>query len=261
MSWAVNDLNDYSIFRRAIFGKKRIAIIGAGLIGCEFANDLALAGYEVDVVDRCAWPLERFVVPEVGHFLMQELAKLGVNWHSGCEVTSLHKCLDAHVLTLSNGEILKADVVLEAIGVRPRTKLARESGIAVGIGVAVDAYLRTSAPNIYAVGDCAEIVGEWQPFIAPLMQAARLAARNIIGEAAPLRKAHSVVTVKTTSCPIVVAQPKFSMIGAWRATKTSGGIVAEFLDEEILRGFVLAGDSIGDKEKFVIRIIPAEGHP
>lgn len=194
----------------------------------------------------------------MGRFLMQQLAKLGVNWYLGCELTSLQKLQDVHVLTLSNGEILKADAVLEAIGVRPRTKLALESGLAVGKGITVNAYLQTSARNIYAVGDCAEIVGEWQPFIAPLLQAARVAAQNIVGEATPLRKTLSVVTVKTTSCPVVVALPQSSEIGTWRIAETTGGIVAEFLDEDILRGFVLVGSSIGDKAKFVARITSAD---
>ena len=254
LTWTVNDLNDYGNFRRAISGKKRIVIIGAGLVGCEFANDLALAGYEVDVVDRGAWPLERFVRQEMGHLLMQALSKLGINWHFGCEMAGLTASQNGHVLTLSDGTILQADAVLEAIGVRPRTQLARESGLAVSKGIVVNASLQTSARNVYAVGDCAEVDGEWQPFIAPLMQAARVAALNIMGQATPLRNAPAVVTVKTPSCPIMVAQSQFSRSGEWRFTPTRDGGVAELLEGNILRGFALIGDTMGDKAKWMARL-------
>ena len=80
---SVNDLDDYTRFRAALADKRHVAILGGGLIGCEFANDLAATGHAVTVVHLGPWPLERLIPEQVGSALAQALEKLGVAWRFG----------------------------------------------------------------------------------------------------------------------------------------------------------------------------------
>nr|WP_231968533.1 FAD-dependent oxidoreductase [Polynucleobacter necessarius] len=77
----VNDLEDYARFRSAISGKKKIAILGAGLISCEFANDLILGGFEVDVIDMAPHALGRLIPETAAVALQNKLSALGACWH------------------------------------------------------------------------------------------------------------------------------------------------------------------------------------
>ena len=86
---SVNDFDDYKKFRDELIGKKRISIIGAGLIGCEFAYDLAAAGYQVDVIDISAQPLGRLLPPEGGAFIRQKLEAVGVVFHLNTSTQSV----------------------------------------------------------------------------------------------------------------------------------------------------------------------------
>ena len=78
---SVNDLAAYGKFRQWINNKKNIAVLGAGLVGCEFANDLMNAGFKVEVIAPDAYPLAKFVPQRVGYVLQQALSEKGVNWH------------------------------------------------------------------------------------------------------------------------------------------------------------------------------------
>ena len=121
---SVNDLRDYARFREAVTDRRRVAIMGAGLIGCEFANDLCGAGYSVHIIDPATWPLPRLLPPEAGESMQRALAGAGVHWHLGRAVDRVDKCNRGYRLQLSDGSNLETDVVLSAIGLRPRTDLA-----------------------------------------------------------------------------------------------------------------------------------------
>src|SRR5450759_3388484 len=176
---SVNDIEDYAKFRGAIVSAKQIAIIGAGLIGCEFANDLAGAGYAVTVIDPTAYPLSSLMPESAGKQLLAPLAKLGVTWRFGTAVKAVDRDAAGYALTLTDGTALAADVVLSAVGLRPRIELARSAGLAVNRGIVVDAQLRSSDADIYALGDCAEIEGRVLPYVLPIMHAARALARGV----------------------------------------------------------------------------------
>jgi len=122
----VNDLDDYRRFRHALIDKKRVVIIGAGLIGCEFANDLAAAGYKVDVVDIAEKPLGRLLPPEAGAFLQQKLEAIGVNFHFDTSVQSIDQAGEEMHLTLASGVMLDTDIVLSSVGLSPRIKCHRK---------------------------------------------------------------------------------------------------------------------------------------
>jgi rubredoxin-NAD+ reductase len=238
----VNDLEDYARFRSALDSKKRVAILGGGLIGCEFANDLAVGGYQVDMVHRGHWPLERLIPELVGQAVTEGLQKLGVRWHFDRSAVSVDADGEGAILLLDDGQTIAADAVLSAIGLRPRTALAQATGLSVNRGIVVDRQLRTSDPDIYAIGDCAEVSGLVLPFIQPLLVQAKTLAAVFAGEDAQIAYPAMPVVVKTPACPLVVAPPPIGSEGAWRVESTEKGLIARFLGEmDHLCGFALTG--------------------
>src|SRR6185369_11269370 len=93
----------------------------------------------------------------------------GVRFRFGVGATRVDRAGSGVTLTLSDASTLTADLVLSAIGLKPRTALAQAAGLAVNRGIVTDRWLRTSAPHVHAVGDCAEVVGHTLPFVLPLM--------------------------------------------------------------------------------------------
>ncbi len=254
---SVNDLEDYAGFREAVAGVPRIAIMGAGLIGCEFANDLAGVGYAVDVIDPAAWPLGRLLPPEAGASMRQALASVGVHWHLGQVVNTVDRVKAGYRLQLSNGDVIETDAVMSAVGLRPRTSLARQAGLTVNRGIVVDRTLRTSDAHIYALGDCAEVAGLVLPFVMPIMQAGRALARTLTGEDTPVTYPAMPVVVKTPAWPTVVSPPPLDDQGEWEVAADSNGVRALFRDAAgDLKGLALCGEATEEKNALT-RELPA----
>ncbi len=254
---SVNDLDDYARFREAVAGHRNIAIMGAGLIGCEFANDLVGAGYAVDVIDPAPWPLGRLLPPEAGAAMGEALAGVGVRWHLGEVVDAVEKESRGYRLRLSGGTLIKADAVLSAIGLRPRTDLARRAGISTNRGIVADRTLQTSAPNVYALGDCAEVDGLVLPFVMPIMHAGRALARTLTGEETPVTYPPMPVVVKTPAWPTVVSPAPTSVEGSWEVVRTNAGVRALFRNAAgSLQGFALSGDTVTEKNALTAELPP-----
>ncbi|MFP5400484.1 MAG: FAD-dependent oxidoreductase, partial [Gammaproteobacteria bacterium] len=239
---AVNDLADYAVFRDAVEGKQRVAVLGGGLIGCEFANDLAHAGFQVEVVHLGEWPLERLLPVEAGRRLADALAALGVTWHFGRTGKRVDRSGKGYTVTLDNGDTVEADVVLSAIGLKPRTLLAQAAGIRTGRGIQTNALLETSAPDVYAMGDCAEVEGQNLPYVQPLMLQARALAATLTGTPTPVAYPPMPVMVKTPAHPVAVLPPRIGAAGSWRVDVFEGGVCALYLGEAgQVQGFALTG--------------------
>lgn len=244
----VNDLDDYSHFRAALEGKKQIAILGAGLIGCEFANDLVGAGYEVHVIDISTQPLGRLLPSEGGRFLQDKLAAIGIKFHLKTITQRIDRMRDRLSLSFDDGTQLEVDLVLSAVGLRPRIQLAQAAGIEVNRGIITDRYLQTRTPDIYALGDCAEVEGKVLPFIMPISHASRALAATLNGTPTVLRYPAMPVLVKTPACPTIVSPPDPEKEGEWHVDKTEDGIKALFQDiSGNLLGFALLGDTTKEK--------------
>ncbi|MGH8478889.1 MAG: NAD(P)/FAD-dependent oxidoreductase [Gammaproteobacteria bacterium] len=245
---SVNDLGDYTAFRAAMGAARRIAVMGAGLIGSEFANDLTHGGIAVSVIEPASWPLSRFVPEPVGRALERALATLGVHWSLGRVVQSLDDEDGTVRVTLSDGTRFSADGVLSAVGLRPRTALAAGTGLRIGRGIVVDRQLETSVPGIYALGDCAEVEGLVLPFVMPIMHAARALAKTLAGQ--PTRVAYPAmpILVKTTAFPVVVAPPATGVPGEWEIEVQPAGARGLYRGPDgRLLGFALAGEAVADK--------------
>jgi len=252
----VNDLVSYTRFRAAIADAKRVVLLGAGLIGCEFANDLAAGGYAVEIVDLAPQPLGRLLPPTAAERVRAALEGLGVRWHLGTTVTDVSRGPDGLRIALANGTSLHADVALSAIGLRPRVELARRAGLKTGRGIITDRYLSTSAPDVYALGDCAEVEGRVLPYVAPIMHAARALARTLAGTPTPVAYPAMPVVVKTPAIPVVVAPPAEAE-GDWELETGAEGLEARFVNGAgTLAGFALIGAATSKRQSLTKELPP-----
>jgi rubredoxin-NAD+ reductase len=253
----INDLTDYTRFRAAIAGKRAVTVIGGGLIGCEFANDLTSGGFKVSVIDIAPQPLSRLLPPEGAAMLQRKLAALGVDWHLGTSVAAIDSSGDAVSITLANGDKLMADVVLSAVGLRPRITLAQAAGLATSRGIIVDRNLQTSAPDVYALGDCAEVAGLVLPFVMPIMHAARALAATLAGKPTPVTYPAMPVLVKTPACPTIVSPPAANAAGTWNVTADEESVKSLFVDATgKLLGFALNGKATAERAALVQQLPP-----
>lgn len=255
-AYSVNDIEDYARFRAAVEGKRRVTILGGGLIGCEFANDLVNAGYSVDIVHPHHYPLERLMPEAPGLAIKNGLAGLGVRWHLGI-ASALNHSTDGLVVTLNNGTTINTEVVLSAIGLRSRIQLAQAAGINTQRGIVVDRQLRTNAPDVYALGDCAEVAGHVLPYVLPLMAQARALAATLAGTVTDVAYPAMPVVVKTPACPTAVATANQLDSGTWQVNCTDDGVCALYQDAEgRLLGFALTGKETAQRQTLAKQLPP-----
>lgn len=242
---SVNSLDDFALFHRQLSPGAHVLIMGAGLIGCEFANDLAAAGYQVSVVDPSTRPLAALLPQEAGEELQSALSGLNVSWYFGSTVKAVDQPtpgMGAMQVLLSDGRMLPVDHVLSAIGLRADMALASAAGLSCERGIVVDTALQTSSTGIYALGDCAQYASAGArilPYVMPIMNAARALAATLAGRRTELAFPLMPVTIKTPALPVVVAAPAPGLAGQWQSGEPG---VWQFADEEgRQRGFVLTG--------------------
>ena len=256
----VNDLQDYARFRKQLDGKKKVVILGAGLIGCEFANDLASGGYHVELVDLADQALSRLLPKPIAQALEQRLSSLGVLWHLGVSIQSVSRDGDQLQVILTNGEVIQADLVLSALGLAPRIQLAKEAGITTNRGIVVNRQLKTNLQNIYSLGDCAEVEGHVLPYVMPIMQAARTLATVLAGQEASLAYPAMPVMIKTPALPLIVSPPPIESTGSWSINELENGIEGLFHnDQSELIGFALAGSATSQRANLTKLLPPILG--
>lgn len=291
--FAVNHLDEYKSFQQRLNTLKsqksapvKIAIIGAGLIGCEFANDLIgqntdnqTADITVAVFDKAARPLAQQLPSQAGIMLQDALTQSGVTFYLGTDITSITTNVNTNNDTNDNATVtisfdrdkqsqtFEADIVLIAIGLVANTDLAASANIAIASsqhinpaithlprtvqqGIKVDAYLATSAKHIYAIGDCANVMGSYMPYVMPLMNQAKALAKTLADpNMAPTKVAYPAmpVAIKTPSLPLVVLPVSGQYSDDqlyWQTTPTTDGMVMTAHpkdDSNSILGFVLAG--------------------
>ncbi|MFN3580099.1 MAG: NAD(P)/FAD-dependent oxidoreductase [Pseudomonas sp.] len=245
---SINDLQDYARFRAALPGRQRIVIIGAGLIGCEFANDLLAAEFDIHVVAPDPQLMPGLLPEPVAAAVQGALEAQGVTFHLGRSVTDMHADAIGLHLTLDDGSTLQADQGLSAIGLLANTELAASAGLACGRGIQVDRQLRSSDPHIFALGDCAEVQGLNLMYVMPLMTAARALAQTLAGQPSELSYGAMPVMVKTPACPLVVSPPVTATDGEWHVEGVGADLRALFHDAQgQLHGYALTGAAVAEK--------------
>lgn len=245
---SINDLEDYAAFRRWIAGKKRLAILGCGFVGSEFANDLVQAGFELDVIAPDDYPLQRLVPETVGHALQVAMEAKGVHYHLGVFANDLNSQGEQTVVALSDDSRVTVEGVICATGISPAVALAKTAGLSVNQGVQVDTHLRTSVKNIYALGDCAEVHGYVKQYVAPILQCARALSKTLVGQETEVRYPPMPIVIKTPICPVVTIPPHNGVEGEWKTDVDAHNVRALFYTpDNTLAGFALSGACVKEK--------------
>ena len=129
--------------------------------------------------------------------------------------------------------------------------LAEQAGLTCKNGIITDNHLETSAKNIFALGDCAEIQGEVRLYVLPLMARARALAKTLAGETTPVNFGIMPIATKTPACPVVTVPPK-SAEGAWSFEQTDTGLIGKVINStNKTSGFVLTGDALSHKADLI----------
>jgi NADPH-dependent 2,4-dienoyl-CoA reductase/sulfur reductase-like enzyme/peroxiredoxin family protein/rhodanese-related sulfurtransferase/TusA-related sulfurtransferase len=198
-------LNDMDAIKTLVDreGSKQAVVIGGGYIGLEMAEALVECGLKVSLVElapQVMGPMD----PEMASPVHQELALHGVELHLGASVTEIQDRAPSAVVQTSDGQSLEADLVIMAVGVRPEVSLARAAGLTLGErgGIAVNEFMQTSDPHIYAAGDAVEVqdfvggFGTLIPLAGPANRQGRIAANHIFGRQTPYKKTQGTAICK-----------------------------------------------------------------
>jgi len=229
--WRVNDLAAYQKLRAALQGApQHLAIVGAGLVGCELANDLALAGHHITLLDTQPLPLAAQLPAAAGQRLLQAWQGLSIDFIGGVQVSAMTAGETRRWrLLLVDGRTLEADQVIAATGLRAPTRLARSAGMAFDAaagGISIDAATgATSVARVHALGDCVAVNGRASRYIEPIARQARAIAAAILCRPAPeTRCSEPVLRVKTSAMPITVSGGTAPGAGAghWQTTRDDG---------------------------------------
>lgn len=253
----VNDLGSYRQLRSMLTPQvEHVTILGAGLIGCEFADDMTSAGYRVTVVDPAERPLASLVPGPVARELAARLAAKGVDWRLGTTLSSVEVSDEGLQAALGNGETLHTDLVLSAAGLVPNTQLAEKAGLAVERGIVVDNAMCTSDPDIHAIGDCASLGGQVFAYIEPIRRQAEAIAAHLSGSEELFMPLPPLVKVKTPSLPISVCRPAGPVDDTrWVAVEDGEqGMHFEIPGEGTIAGFALSGPLAAQAGGFYRRV-------
>lgn len=243
------DIADCEAMIHASSAKKKAAVIGGGLLGLEAAKGLVQLGMETTVVHLLDVLMERQLDAAAANMLQRELERQGIKFAMGKRTTELTGGEEVEGLLFSDGTALEAELVVMAAGIVPNAELARTGGIAVGRGILVDDYMRTSVKDVYAVGECCEHRGVCYGLVAPLYEQGAVLSKTVCGvDTEPYTG--SVVSTKLKisgvdvfSAGVFLEKPEHRVLrnhDDWRGTYKK-----VLLDGDKIVGAVLYGD-IGD---------------
>jgi nitrite reductase (NADH) large subunit len=178
------DSRDVDLLLTLAAQKKRVVVVGGGLLGLEAAYGLAKAGAPVTLIHLMDRLMERQLDAPAAGLLKTLVERKGIKVLLNANTARLHGATRVDGVELTDGRRIEADAVIFAAGIRPNVALAKDAGIAVGRGVMVDDHLQTAAPEIFALGECAEHRGICYGLVEPAYEQARVLAQHLAGKTA-----------------------------------------------------------------------------
>lgn len=256
--FSINSLDHYKAFYQHLSDVEHVCIVGAGLIGCEFANDLLAAGKRVSVVSNSTLPLDGVIPPAMSEALLDELKSLGMQWYGETRVLSIHPGDSGGLQLNLEQQSIEADLLLSAIGLEVDLSLAAQANLQVTDAIVTDGYLQTSVADIYAIGDCAAVCGVNQKYIMPIMHAARsLASTLVTDQPAEVNYPEMPIMVKTPVYPIVFTANNQNPSLTEQIETTDNGSALKVLYFDAgnrLAGFALSGEFTKERQTLLKQI-------
>ncbi len=183
--WRINHIDMFGKLQAKLSARpnQHIAVIGAGMIGVELAEDIAKAGHQVTLINRDELPLAEILPPLAGERVKTALMGIGIEYVGGANLQSVSQSDDGRYQIIIDNQILSFDEVVASTGLKLDTRLPERMGLAYcQQGVAVDERtLQTSNPDVFAIGDCITIDTKPCRFVAPLREQAATIAHQILG--------------------------------------------------------------------------------
>jgi nitrite reductase (NADH) large subunit len=178
------DSRDVDLLLSLAAQKRRVVVVGGGLLGLEAAYGLAKAGTRVTLIHLMDRLMERQLDGPAAALLKSLVERKGIEILLDANTARLHGERRVESVELTDGRRIDADAVIFAAGIRPNIRLAKDGGIPVNRGIVVDDHLATGAPGIFALGECAEHRGTCYGLVEPAYEQARVLARHLAGRAA-----------------------------------------------------------------------------
>ncbi len=208
LCWRINDLDAWVRLKRQLGDTpKHIVIIGAGMVGCELADDFITAGHRVTLLDVQNAPLATLLPEQASERLRAALEGAGVKFMGATQVTGVTQLAQGvKSVSLVGAPAIECDEAVAATGLVTDTRLAVGAKLTINRGIVVDPLtLQTSADDVYALGDCVSIHGMPCRFIEPISKQAHAIASAIAGHVdAPYLHSAPVIRLKTHSLPVVM---------------------------------------------------------
>ncbi|HFO1100032.1 TPA: nitrite reductase large subunit NirB [Staphylococcus aureus] len=233
--------------------KKKAIVIGGGLLGLECARGLLDQGMEVTVLHLAEWLMEMQLDRKAGNMLKADLEKQGMKFEMQANTTEILGEDDVEGVKLADGREIPADLVVMAVGIRPYTEVAKESGLDVNRGIVVNDVMQTSDSNVYAVGECAEHNGKVYGLVAPLYEQGKVLADHLTNKETDGYKGSTTFTsLKVSGCELysagqIVENAEIKGIEIFNSVDNNYKKV--FLKDGNVVGAVLYGD-IDDGSRF-----------
>jgi nitrite reductase (NADH) large subunit len=227
------DLDDVEKMLAAAKGGGNAVVIGGGLLGLEAAAGLHMRGMKVTVLHLMPTLMERQLDPAAAHLLEQAIEKRGITVMCKANTHAILGEGKVEAVTLDDGTELAADIVVMAVGIRPSTQLAKESGIAVNRGILANDRLLTDDPNIFALGECVEHRSGIYGLVAPLYEMGKVIADVLLDKVAAYTGSVMSTKLKVTGIDLY-----------------SGGDFAEGKDREEI---VLRDASRGNYRRLILK--------
>ncbi len=176
------DLDDVQAMMIAAKSRGNAVVIGGGLLGLEAAAGLSDQGMNVTVLHLMPTLMERQLDTTAGHLLQKAIEARGIRVITKANTKAILGNKRCEAVELADGTRLPAELVIMAVGIRPNAQLAKDAGLTVNRGIVVDATMRTSDSDVFALGECAEIEAQVFGLVAPLYEMANVAAGHLAGE-------------------------------------------------------------------------------
>jgi len=242
------DSRDVDLLLTLAAQKKRVVVVGGGLLGLEAAYGLAKAGAAVTLLHLMDRLMERQLDAPAAELLKSLVERKGIEVLLNANTAGLHGETRVEGIELTDGRRIDADAVIFAAGIRPNVALAKDAGISVNRGIVVDDCLQTGAPDIFALGECAEHRGVCYGLVEPAYEQARVLARHLAGAPASYQGSVVATNLKVSGVSVFSAGDFTGAEGCETIVLSDarGGAYKKLvISDGRLTGAVLVGD-VGD---------------